>query len=167
VLGESLLRYESLAGYPLQMRQKILDYLVTDLHLLFPEHLSALLDDEFTSLDLSGLVSSRSLGGSSSSSSKANKTRDEHITQVGHLCPRLKEINLSRAVRITNFSLSESIAKCLQVRVVCRVSCVVCRVSCVVCRVSCVVCRVSCVVCRVSCVVCRGLTEILPSFPHS
>jgi hypothetical protein len=118
VLGHAVHDFlQHLAGH---LKPGDLDYLVADLHLLFPEHLSVLLDDEFTSLDLSGLVSS-----------KANKTRDEHVTQVGHLCPRLKEINLRRAVRITNFSLSESIAKCLQVRVVFRVPCrVSCRVPC-------------------------------------
>jgi hypothetical protein len=118
VLAESLLRYESLAGYPLQMRERIFAYLVNDLHLLFPEHLGVLLDDEFTSLDFSGMASPGGL--------KTNKTRDEHVTQVGRLCPRLRAINLSNAVRITNFSLSEGIASCMQVRIALAVVCCVC-----------------------------------------
>lgn len=105
-MGESLLRYESLEGFPLQIRKSILDYLVSDLQLLYEEHLEILLDSEFETLDFTGFIK---IG-------KGSKVKDGHLQIIGTKCPRLKEINLSSAPQLTLSGFDQGLAKCHQVR---------------------------------------------------
>jgi hypothetical protein len=76
-LGESLLRYESLGGFPVDMRERVFDYLARDLRLLYPQHLEVLLDDEFVALDFTALERP----------GKVNKTNDAYLKLVGDRCP--------------------------------------------------------------------------------
>jgi hypothetical protein len=85
-IGHSLLRYESLEGVPASIRQRVLNYLVDKLKLLFPEHLQLLLDDEITSIDL------RWIG---------FRLHDQHLTTIGSLCPSLRSLKFDKAPKLT------------------------------------------------------------------
>jgi hypothetical protein len=105
-MGDSLLRYESLEGFPLQLRKEVLAYLVSELCLLYEEHLQIILDHEFDALDFSGLARHQS----------DNKIKDGHLKIVGDKCPRLKEINLTGAVKLKPAGFIEGLSKCHLVR---------------------------------------------------
>jgi hypothetical protein len=81
---------------------EVLAYLVSELRLLYKEHLEVLLDTEFVALDFSGLARNGA----------ENKLKDAHLKIVGEKCPRLREINLTGAVKLKPSGLSDGLSKC-------------------------------------------------------
>lgn len=93
----------------MQLRKEILEYLVSELRLLYPEHLDVLLDQDIDALDFSGLATVE----------HRSKLKETHLQIVGAKCPRLKSIDLTGAVKLSSKGFAEGISKCHQVQYHC------------------------------------------------